>query len=146
MVRVFDVFGPYNCWIAAMSAGPSFTGKTWKPSFTWKTWRRIPQVAKELPNFQKLWNISQIFGIIFQWRKIYSLLNIFKTFTSLSSIVGPISAVESLGENDNEDDCAMMMKTMILILLMAKWIKRWHCFHCTGLMDLDFSWIKTIKR
>ena len=33
------------------------------------------------------------------------MLNIFKTFTSLSSIVGPISAVESLGEDDNEDDC-----------------------------------------
>ena len=33
------------------------------------------------------------------------MLNIFTTFTSLSSIVGPISAVESLGEDDNEDDC-----------------------------------------
>ena len=29
----------------------------------------------------------------------------FQKFTSLSSIVGPISAVESLGEDDNEDDC-----------------------------------------
>ena len=32
------------------------------------------------------------------------LLDIFTTFTILSSMVGPISAVESLGENDNDDD------------------------------------------